>query len=76
MATRGSIPHDDGGGRHRHAAARGRDRRPCGASSSRAARPGEIVVAGTLGIMGAEYDPTGGLDVEKSTAIDVPDAAP
>ena len=27
---------------------------------------GEVVVAGTLGIMGAEYDPTGGLDVEKA----------
>jgi NAD(P)-dependent dehydrogenase (short-subunit alcohol dehydrogenase family) len=26
---------------------------------------GELVVAGTLGTMGAEYDPTGGLDVEK-----------
>ncbi len=29
---------------------------------------GERVVAGTLGIMGAEYDPTGGLDVEKMKA--------
>ena len=29
---------------------------------------GELVVAGTLGIMGAEYDPTGGLDVEKAQA--------
>ena len=29
---------------------------------------GELVVAGTLGIMGAEYDPTGGLDVEKVQA--------
>jgi hypothetical protein len=29
---------------------------------------GELVVAGTLGIMGAEYDPTGGLDVEKARA--------
>ncbi|HXK10626.1 MAG TPA: SDR family NAD(P)-dependent oxidoreductase [Vicinamibacteria bacterium] len=26
---------------------------------------GEVVVAGTLGIMGAEYDPTGGLDVAR-----------
>jgi NAD(P)-dependent dehydrogenase (short-subunit alcohol dehydrogenase family) len=29
---------------------------------------GEVVVAGTLGIMGAEYDPTGGLDVSKAQA--------
>jgi NAD(P)-dependent dehydrogenase (short-subunit alcohol dehydrogenase family)/acyl carrier protein len=29
---------------------------------------GELVVAGTLGVMGAEYDPTGGLDVEKTQA--------
>ena len=29
---------------------------------------GELVVAGTLGIMGAEYDPTGGLDVAKVQA--------
>jgi NAD(P)-dependent dehydrogenase (short-subunit alcohol dehydrogenase family) len=29
---------------------------------------GELVVAGTLGTMGAEYDPTGGLDVEKAQA--------
>jgi malonyl CoA-acyl carrier protein transacylase len=29
---------------------------------------GEVVVAGTLGIMGAEYDPTGGLDLEKVKA--------
>ena len=29
---------------------------------------GELVVAGTLGIMGAEYDATGGLDVEKAKA--------
>jgi NAD(P)-dependent dehydrogenase (short-subunit alcohol dehydrogenase family) len=29
---------------------------------------GELVVAGTLGILGAEYDPTGGLDVEKAQA--------
>jgi malonyl CoA-acyl carrier protein transacylase len=29
---------------------------------------GEVVVAGTLGIMGSEYDPTGGLDVEKLKA--------
>jgi NAD(P)-dependent dehydrogenase (short-subunit alcohol dehydrogenase family) len=29
---------------------------------------GEVVVAGTLGIMGAEYDPTGGLDLGKAQA--------
>jgi malonyl CoA-acyl carrier protein transacylase len=29
---------------------------------------GEVVVAGTLGTMGAEYDPTGGLDVERAKA--------
>jgi NAD(P)-dependent dehydrogenase (short-subunit alcohol dehydrogenase family)/acyl carrier protein len=29
---------------------------------------GEVVVAGTLGIMGAEYDAAGGLDVEKAKA--------
>jgi NAD(P)-dependent dehydrogenase (short-subunit alcohol dehydrogenase family) len=29
---------------------------------------GEVVVAGTLGSMGAEHDPTGGLDVEKVRA--------
>jgi malonyl CoA-acyl carrier protein transacylase len=29
---------------------------------------GEVVVAGTLGIMGAEFDPSGGLDVEKAQA--------
>ncbi len=30
---------------------------------------GEVVVAGTLGIMGAEYDATGGLDVPKANAV-------
>ncbi len=31
-------------------------------------RSGELVVAGTLGIMGEEFDETGGLDVEKANA--------
>jgi NAD(P)-dependent dehydrogenase (short-subunit alcohol dehydrogenase family) len=32
-------------------------------------RSGELVVAGTLGIMGAEFDETGGLDPEKANAV-------
>jgi NAD(P)-dependent dehydrogenase (short-subunit alcohol dehydrogenase family)/acyl carrier protein len=64
MATRGSIPGI--------MAAAGISMLPpeCGIPTVRrelvaGGRSGELVVAGTLGMMGAEYDPTGGLDIEK-----------
>jgi NAD(P)-dependent dehydrogenase (short-subunit alcohol dehydrogenase family) len=67
MATRGSIP--------QVMAAAGISMLPpeCGIPTVRrelvaGGGAGEVVVAGTLGIMGAEYDPEGGLDVAKAAA--------
>ena len=59
-------PEDDGGGRHRHAAARGRhpDRAP---RADRRGPGGEVLVAGALGVLLEERHPSGGVDADGAT---------